>query len=126
MNIGMICGQSTTIAWVDAMTDGTPKFTRVSDDQLRAAGWLSSDIVSDYDSEGPYVVMRETDAICRGCRGITTGYTVFNLATASGVSTPRTHADAEAEATEEANKLNHVWLEGFAAGNAYDKAKCGK
>lgn len=91
------------------------KFRPASDDELRAAGWDPQWIVRNQECDGPYAVAAEKDAVCPCCSGTITGWTVVNLATATGIGISWTHKEAQVDAAECASQLNAVWLEGYAA-----------
>ena len=94
------------------------KFKPASDDELRENGWDPKWIVPDPDREGPYAVTREKDAVCGQCGNTTLGWSVINLATATGCGVTWTHDDGEVDAQEHASMLNYAWLEGHAAARA--------
>lgn len=97
-------------------TEKTPtNFEPASDEVLMEAGWDPSQILerTNPEEDGPYVVVRVRDIICNHCGNFNSGWTILNIATATGGSETWSHDEAQTEAEEEANKLNHVWLEGY-------------
>lgn len=93
------------------------EWIRKSDEELLKNGWMPSNIQYD-PSQGPFAVYRIEKPPCAQCGGATTGFTVVNLLTATGISTEWTHADALVEAEEHAAMLNDVWSDGYQAGVA--------
>lgn len=91
-------------------------FSPKTDDELREAGYDPARIDPMEDKRGPFRVYRLDDAPCGQCGSTVTGATVLNLATATGISTSWSHAEAFTEAEETAEHLNAVWIEGFWTG----------
>lgn len=91
------------------------KFKRVSDDILRDAGWEPEWIVQDEDEEGPFAVCR-IKTLCRCCGHETSGWTVLDLASATGSGPEWSDDNGEVNATEHAAMLNNVWVQGHWTG----------
>jgi hypothetical protein len=79
---------------------------------LRENGWDPQWIVRDPDEQGPYAVVRLNNARCGCCGGAVAGWTVLNLATATGTSVEWTHDEGEIDAQDHAGLLNAAWIEG--------------
>ena len=95
-------------------------YRRATDAELKENGFDPKWIVEgDCDPTiGPYVVYRETDAMCRCCYGKTRGWTVLNLATAMCIGQSWFGDNGECDAGEHAEALNAAWAQGFAAARA--------
>ena len=87
-------------------------FLRATDDELREAGFDPQWIAPHEGEEGPFAPVRIFGLTCGCCGGSTSGWTVVNLETATGISTDWTHDEAETEADEHASMLNGAWLQG--------------
>ena len=98
------------------MSEASPKFRAASDEELRESGWDPASILEDPDREGPYAAARIATT-CGHCGAATVGYTVVNLATATGIGREWADPEAETEAWDEAAARNGAWLEGFTAAN---------
>ena len=94
------------------MSETQELFKRVTDDELREAGFDPTWLASYEGEDGPYTPIRVFGLSCGCCGGETGGWTVVDLETAVGISTDWTHAEAEAEAHEHASMLNAAWAQG--------------
>jgi hypothetical protein len=94
------------------------KFHKVSDEELREAGFDPEWISPDPDQEGPYAVFRDPHATCGQCGSLTSGWSVVDLQTATACSTTWSHDNGEVDAAEHAGMLNAAWLKGYTAREA--------
>lgn len=90
-------------------------YQRASNEELRENGFDPEWIAENPDREGPYAAIG-IKTTCPCCYGDARGWTVVNLATATGISQDWTHDEAQIEALEKENELNGTWTEGYQAG----------
>ncbi len=87
-------------------------FTRVSDDELRDAGWNPTGISEPDSDDGPYAAILTHDSACHRCGSKASAWSVISLETATGIGTEWQGDNAECEAEETAASLNAAWLKG--------------
>lgn len=90
------------------------KYTRVSDEVLRANGY-DPQLISDDECDGPHVAIR-CMGNCPHCgRDGVTYWTVLDLSTGVGGSQDWYGDNGQCEAEETASMLNSAWLAGYQA-----------